>query len=70
MMEKQILGTIGMITAGSRNFSASQIAEALTDRELLTLELWAGEEHKVIADEVKRRRDQYEKFVGRFGERV
>jgi hypothetical protein len=41
----------------------------LTDRELLTLELWAGGD-QTIADEVKRRRDEYEKFVNRFGERT
>jgi hypothetical protein len=69
-MEKLILGTIGIIEAGSRNFPASEIAEALSDRELLTLELWAGEEHKAITDEVTRRRAEYEKFTRRFGEHV
>jgi hypothetical protein len=66
-MERQILGTIGVIKAGT-NFPPPEIAQALSDRELLTLELWATEKDTVIADEVKRRRAEYEKFTRRFGE--
>jgi hypothetical protein len=61
-MEKQIVRTIGVVRT-------AQIAEALSDRELATLELWAGDEHEAIANEVKNRRTEYEKFVSRLGER-
>jgi hypothetical protein len=69
-LEKQIVGTISKISEDVLPFPPSELAKALSDRELLTLELWAGDEHKVIADEVKRRRGEYEKFVSRFGERA
>jgi hypothetical protein len=70
-LEKQIADTLGNITTGLNElFPTAKIAEALSDRELLTLELWAGAEHEAIANEVEDRRAEYEKFVSRFGERA
>jgi hypothetical protein len=68
-MATQIYRTLNTIKSGTQTYPAEDIAEVLTDRELLTLELWAGVD-QTIADEVKRRRDEYEKFVNRFGERT
>jgi hypothetical protein len=66
-LEKQITDTIGNIAGGAKDFTSPLIAQALSDRELLTLELWAGEHDTVITDEVKRRRTEYEEFTRRFG---
>jgi hypothetical protein len=68
-LEEQIAGTISNITGGAGGFTAAQIARSLSDRELLTLELWATEHDKVIRDECKCRQDEYEEFARRLASR-
>jgi hypothetical protein len=67
-LETQITATISNISAGFKDFSPPLIAQALSDRELLTLALWAREQDEVIGTEVRRRRDEYEEFTRRLGE--
>jgi hypothetical protein len=70
-LEQQIVSTIGNL-GGFKEFTPSLVAQALSDRELLTLELWAGEageEDNVISDECQRRQAEYEKFTRRLASR-
>jgi hypothetical protein len=67
-LEQQIVSIIGNIN-GHKDFSPPLIAQALSDRELLTLELWATEQDEVITDECERRQAEYEEFARRFATR-
>jgi hypothetical protein len=62
-LEKQITATVSNISGGLGEFTAAQLVQALSDRELLTLELWATEQDMVIRDECKCRQDEYEDFA-------
>jgi hypothetical protein len=68
-LEQQIVSTIGNLS-GFKEFTPSLVAQALSDRELLTLELWAREEDKVISDECTRRQAEYEEFARRLASRA
>lgn len=67
-LEQQIMATIGNICVGSGEFDREQMALALSDRELLTLNLWTEETDTVISGEIERRRAEYEKFTSRLAE--
>ena len=68
-LDGQVAKTLGAIRAGFIPFSSEKMAEVLTDRELATLELWAGKEDEAIHAECERRRGEYEKFTRRFAPR-
>ena len=68
-LEQQIVSIIGNISGGHKDFSPPLIVQALSDRELLTLELWATEQDELITDECERRRAEYEDFARRFASR-
>ena len=65
-LEQHIDLLLDSVSASHRSFTPEQLARALDDRELLTLELWARDEHEAIRKEVKRRRGEYEQFTRRF----
>ncbi len=69
-LPKQIDKVIDLVTNGVpyQPFSPEQITQALTDRELLTLELWAGDD-EVIRKECDDRRKRYEELARRFAPR-
>jgi hypothetical protein len=64
-LETQIVKTITTLRTGASG-QRPQIAEALSDRELATLELWAGDDDTFIRDECVRRQAEYEAFTRRF----
>ena len=65
-LEEQITGTIRNISGGIGDLQAPTIVRALSDLELLTLDLWAGGQDTVISKERDYRLARYEEFTRRY----
>jgi hypothetical protein len=67
-LERKITGAAAYINAGDEHHTPERMAQALSDRELLTFITW-GVEHNVIRSEYERRQARYQEQARRFTSR-